>query len=264
MTALKCVNQLEKDVAVKTRRNAPLIIGMIMISLVFYLADYLLFKNIRDTVYYTIQDIAFLPIQVLLVTLILERLLTRREKEEMLKKLNMVIGVFFSEVGTGLIQNFGHFDTGFDKVRRELIVNPSWDEKKFIRVKKEVGALPVSIDSRNGNLNSLKDFLLANRDFLLSMMENPNLIENESFSRLLLAVFHVTDELSYRNELGHLSPADSEHLSHDIKRAYVILITEWLSHMNHLRKTFPFLYSLAVRMNPFDPDAAPQVKPASS
>jgi hypothetical protein len=246
----------------KKTANLLLIAGLIALSALFYFLNYFLFKNLRDTVFYTIQDIAFLPLQVLLVSLILDGLLTRRQREDMLKKLNMVIGVFFGEVGTGLIQHFAHFDGNFEKVRGGLIVTAAWDEKAYARAKKEAGNIPFQIDSRSGNLNSLKDFLMANRDFLLGLMENPNLIENETFSQLLLAVFHVTDELSYRNELGKLSLADYEHLSLDIRRAYTILITEWLSYMNHLRKSFPYLYSLAVRMNPFNPEASPQIRNA--
>jgi len=42
------------------------------------------------------------PIQVLLVMLLLDRLMQKKEKEALPKKMNMTIGVFFSEVGTGL------------------------------------------------------------------------------------------------------------------------------------------------------------------
>ena len=45
-----------------------------------------------------------------------------------------------------------------------------------------------------------------------------------------------------------------------MKRAYVLLIREWLDYMSHLRTDYPYLYSLAVRTNPFDPEASPEVK----
>lgn len=243
----------------KINRNVVLITSLVVVSVFFYLLDYFIFHNVRDFVFFTIQDIAFLPIQVLLVSLVLERLLARREKEDMMHKLNMVIGVFFGEVGTSLIQQFSHFDNGFEELRGKLLVDSGWNEKAYKTAKKSLAAENYKIDSRSGNLNNLKDFLMTNRNFLLSLMENPNLLENESFSKLLLSVFHVTDELSYRNELGHLSLTDLDHLSNDIKRAYVLLIGEWLNYMNHLRKSFPYLYSLAVRMNPFNPDASPEI-----
>lgn len=57
----------------------------------------LFFRDPHHIFLYLIGDIAFVFIEVLLVTLIIHQLLSRREKQAMLKKLNMVIGAFFSE-----------------------------------------------------------------------------------------------------------------------------------------------------------------------
>jgi hypothetical protein len=48
---------------------------------------------------YLVSDIAFLPVEVLLVTMIIHRLLEDNEKKARLDKLNMVIETFFSEMG---------------------------------------------------------------------------------------------------------------------------------------------------------------------
>ena len=53
-----------------------------------------------------------------------------------------------------------------------------------------------------------------------------------------------------------MTPGDREHLAGDIERAYVALIAEWLDYMQHLQKHYPFLFSLALRTNPFDPEAS--------
>ena len=106
----------------------------------------------------------------------------------------------------------------------------------------------------------LKNFLTGKRSFLLGLLENPNLLEHESFTDLLWAVFHLTEELNSRADTTGLPDTDYEHLSGDIKRAYVLLISEWLSYMKHLKVDYPYLFSLAVRTNPFDPDALPEVK----
>ena len=39
-----------------------------------------------------------------------------------------------------------------------------------------------------------------------------------------------------------------------------MLIIEWLAYMKHLKESYPYLFSLAVRTNPFDPAASPEVK----
>ena len=42
----------------------------------------------------------------------------------------------------------------------------------------------------------------------------------------------------------------------DMNRAYRLLLLEWLEHMNHLQEDYPYLFSLAVRTNPFNPEAS--------
>ena len=53
--------------------------------------------------------------------------------------------------------------------------------------------------------------------------------------------------------------ADIAHLAGDMTRAYKLLVFEWLLYMRHLQKNYPYLFSLAVRMNPFDTNASPVI-----
>lgn len=94
---------------------------------------------------------------------------------------------------------------------------------------------------------------------MLTLMENPNLLEHAAFTDLLWAVFHLIEELQARQSLERLPESDLDHLSGDLKRVVNHLLTEWLSYMWHLRTEYPYLYSLAVRMNPMNPDARPEV-----
>jgi len=76
----------------------------------------------------------------------------------------------------------------------------------------------------------------------------------------LWAVTHLTEELSLRKDLSKCTDSDLGHLQGDMKRAYVILVYEWLEYMEHLKNKYPYLFSLAVRMNPFDPNASIEIK----
>lgn len=235
-------------------------IALIALSAVLYLVQIEIFHTPSDTFFYLFQDLAFVPIEVLVVTLIINRLLSIREKRSMLKKMNMVIGAFFSEVGTGLLKFFSDFDLSYEEIRKNLIVTGNWPDKEFINKKKYLKNYEYRIESKKGDLESLKRFLIEKRSFLLALLENPNLLEHESFTELLWAVFHLTEELACRDGLGRLSDADYEHLSNDIKRAYTLLITEWLEYMKHLKNDYPYLFSLAVRTNPFDPNASAEIQ----
>jgi hypothetical protein len=93
--------------------------------------------------------------------------------------------------------------------------------------------------------------LLDKRSFMLRMLENPNLLEHDTFTDMLLAVFHVTEELIARVDFTALPEPDTAHLTGDIKRALRTLLIQWLSHMEHLHSEYPYLYSLEVRRNPF-------------
>jgi len=86
------------------------------------------------------------------------------------------------------------------------------------------------------------------------------LLEHETFTELLRAVFHLTEELEQRNDLRHLSRADYEHLELDTERAYKLLIYEWLQYMEYLMNEYPYLFSLALRTNPFDPSAKVEIE----
>ena len=45
-----------------------------------------------------------------------------------------------------------------------------------------------------------------------------------------------------------------------MQRGYVLLIKEWLAYMAHLKTSYPYLFSLALRTNPFDPFATPEIQ----
>jgi hypothetical protein len=207
-----------------------------------------------------LQDLAFVPIQVLLVTLVLNELLRGRDKRAMMNKMNMVIGVFFSEVGDALLRSFLSLDPQRETLRKELVLTGDWSGRELAAARKRVRGHDCQIEMHKGNLENLKDFLTGERHFLLHLLENPNLLEHESFTNLLWAVFHLTEELTQRKSLKKLPDSDYQHLGGDLKRAYTLLLLEWLSYMEHLQKDYPYLFSLAKRTNPFDPEASPEVK----
>jgi voltage-gated potassium channel len=189
-----------------------------------------------------------------------EAMLARREITSRMEKLNMVIGVFFSEVGITLLDKFCGYDPGFDTVRSELIVTADWSDKHFIKVSKESRKHQYVVSMETVDLQGLKDFLIGKRDFLVRLLENPVLMEHQSFTDLLRAVFHVTEELAYREDFNDVPKADTDHLANDIKRAYHLVVGEWIDYMKYLKNNYPFLFSLAIRTNPFDRKASVVVK----
>lgn len=244
------------------RLNWQVLLGLylIILSATFYFIHYAVFRDAHHIFIYLVGDIAFVFIEVLLVTLIIHRLLNTREKRAMLEKMNMVIGAFFSEVGTELLKRFRYSDPGSGKNAGDFIVTSDWSNQKFSDVMERFETHDFEIEVQRENLAELQSFLLKKRSFLLSLLGNANLLEHESFTDLLWAVFHLTEELAHRQDVKQLSDSDYQHIIGDIKRAYTALVSEWLEYMKHLKDSYPYLFSLAVRTNPFDENASPEVK----
>ena len=189
-----------------------------------------------------------------------ELVLSRREKQLRMKKMNMVIGVFFSEVGAKLIRSFSDSDPHFDEIQKGMIVTEKWSHQDFLTVSEHLKNFQYGIDISRTDLTSLKDFLLGQRDFLVRLLENPILLDHEYFTDLLRAVFHLAEELTYRDDLKQLPNTDQAHIAGDMKRAYHLLVHQWLDYMEYLKVNYPYLFSLAMRTNPFDRQASPIIK----
>jgi hypothetical protein len=230
---------------------------LVLTTVGLYLLHFLIFNDAHHIFIYLLGDIAFLPIEVLFVTLIINQLLGNREKRAKLKKLNMVIGTFFSEAGTELLKLFLTFEKNDKTLKAFVLSDRRWTDKDFLKLLKQLPGFAYDIDIRGGNLPELKVFLTSRRDFLLSLLGNANLLEHDKFTDLLWAVFHLTDELEYRGDFNRLPAADLQHLAQDLRRAFQLLVLEWLAYMRHLKLDYPYLFSLAIRTNPFDSKASP-------
>ncbi len=233
-----------------------LALSLIIMSVLLYLIHYAIFRDPHHIYIYLVGDIAFVPIEVLLVAVIVHQLLSNREKRVRLEKMNMVIGAFFSELGTTMLTFFSDYDPNLDHIRRNLIVANDWSKEEFSRVSKLLKNYGCEIDIEKADLEYIRGFLVQKRDFLLRLLENPILLEHESFTQLLQAVFHLMDELENREELKQLPDSDRKHIAGDIKRAYGLLIVESLNYMKYARDNYPYLFSLAMRTNPFDQSAS--------
>ena len=235
-------------------------LALVILSALVYFSHYLIFRDVHHIFIYLIGDVAFVFIEVLLVTMIIHSLLTEREKRARVKPHALVIGVFFSEVGTELIAKISQADPHLERIRKELIMDGEWSNEDFTAVSKRLKNCDYTIEIKKIDIANLRDYLVRKRDFLLRLLENPNLLEHEVVTGLLQAVFHLTEELTHRNQLIGLPEGDYEHLAEDIKRVYSRLIREWVDYMKHLKDNFPYLFSLAIRTNPFDQSASPIVR----
>lgn len=184
----------------------------------------------------------------------------RREEKIRKEKVNMVLGLFFSEMGNELLKHFVKFDNEVKSLYKNLRVSIKWENQDFNNAYDLLKKHRISINSHKGDLQALLECMQSRSDLLLRLIENPIIQEHENFTELLRAIFHLRDELSHRNNLSELLDSDRKHLEGDISRVYKLLIFEWLRYLRYIKKNYGYLFSLAVRTNPFDPDVTVAVK----
>lgn len=113
-----------------------------------------------------------------------EIMLNNRERLNRINKSNMIIGTFFSEVGTELIIYLSNFDHNIDELREELIIDSQYSKKSFTFLRNILKKYhhEIEIEIEKLELTHLRKFLIQRRDFLLHLLENSNLLEHEYFT----------------------------------------------------------------------------------
>jgi hypothetical protein len=240
-------------------KKHSILILLAVVSTALYLLDYFIVGSARDVASSFLGNLAFLPVYVIFVTLIIEQIMRERERQTIMRKLNMVIGVFFSEVGNRLLRELSAYVVMCDDLRSRLQVTGQWKAVDFRMARAFLTSHEPLIDCSGCDKQRLKDFLVSKRGFLVGLLENQNLLEHEQFSDLLWAVFHLVEELDARQTFDNMPTTDIDHINGDIKRAFGNLSREWVDYMKHLKNDYPYLFSLAVRLNPMLENPDPQV-----
>ncbi len=176
----------------------------------------------------------------------------RREEAFRHQKLNMVTGLFFSEMGNELLKKITLLDPKSGEFSPVLKVTEDWESKDFKNARILVKQNQHTVDSYLGDFLSMSEYLQSKGDLLLNLIANPVVEEHENFTELLRAIFHLRNELLNRSDLSELPEPDRKHLEGDIVRIYKLLIIEWVSYMQYLKSNYGYLFSLATRTNPFD------------
>ena len=236
-----------------------IVLALVVASAAVYTAHYFIFHDAHHIFIYLLGDVAFVPVEVLLVTLVVDRLLASRERRTRPHKMNMVIGTFFSVTGQRLLQLMADLAADQEEISRRLAIDLDWSEHDIRAATAWVEGNEFDMVADPHKLAAVRDFLAQQRDFLVRLLENPVLLEHDTFTDVLWASFHLGDELSARRSLPDSPPSDLAHLAGDAERAYTRLLSAWLHYMLHLKRDYPYLYSFSARTNPLRPEAGAEV-----
>ena len=234
-------------------------VGLLVFFAILMVVHWAIFRDAHDLAFYVLLDAVFLPLQILIVGLVIEQIVSLREKRALAHKLNMVIGAFFSELGSPLLAELLPSMEAAPEISERLHLQASWKKEDFSRASQYARGLTCEIDLDRIDLSALKAHLLGQRQFILRLLENPNLLEHDRFTDLLWAVLHLEEELEARSSLVDMRPADEAHLHVDVRRAFNQLLAEWVLYVSHLQKDYPYLFSLVVRIHPFQHNPSAEV-----
>ncbi len=224
---------------------------MLLLSAAFYYLHFLIFHDAHHIFVYLLGDFAFVFIEVLLVSIIIGHVLNEWEKRSHLKKLTMVIEIFFSEFGKHLLVYLSKHDKNIVRISKYITCEEDCCDLNFKLAFRVVNHYKSNIDIQSVDIKKLGKFMQSKRDFLVGLLQNPTLLEHELFTETLMAVFHITEELAARN-LDKISIEDLNHTKVDIQRAYDRLLKQWLNYMYYTKKHYPYFFLFAMKTNPFD------------
>ena len=241
----------------KKHTKSQLIIGLglVALSIILHYLHIILFKDVHHTMIFLVADIAFVPLEVFFVTMVLDKILEKREKANLMEKLSMLVGLFYTKLGQELLDVLANSDKNIEDIRPKCQVNLETYEMDFKIAKQGMTTHKHRVDIAKIDLIKLKEILDKQEPFLVNMISNPALLEHDTFSDLLLSLFHLREELEMRCINEKQSEMKDYHLDHlriDINRAYRHLSVEWVDYMKHLKEQYPFLYVTAIMRNPYD------------
>ncbi|MHA1490332.1 MAG: hypothetical protein ACTSRI_11845 [Promethearchaeota archaeon] len=104
---------------------------LILLSFILYYLQFLMFHDISHLVDIMFLNLAFLPLNALFITIIVQYLLMKREKNSALKRIYIVIGTFFNEIGNDLVKLLSKSDPACAKIFEKLDIPNDWNEKQF-------------------------------------------------------------------------------------------------------------------------------------
>lgn len=215
---------------------------LIVLSILMFLGHYEIFGQLENTIYYSLMSLSFIPINILAVTLVFEKLIERRARLERVSKLNMLVGLFFSDIGFILLKLIV---VGDEKIR---FLGLDFNDLKTSREK--LNGHNHQVDFEKINYTELKELVIESREILTSLISNENILEHQTFADLLMSLMHLRDEIIFSDH-RELSKDDFIHLKGDLTRVYKNLTFDWVNYLTHLKIYYPYQYSGAIKFNPF-------------
>ncbi len=231
-------------------RDLMIGISLLMVSAALYSAHYTFFHDSHFIFAYLLEHLSFMPVSAFIMTAVVGQILKTRDKKKKKDKMSVLISAFYSRSGNDLLKMISKMNNNSKDVA-DVFLPENMKQLKAEVIINKIKSAGIALDINESNLNLLKERLNQDIDFYFNVIQDENLLEHEAFTDIIWAAIHLQQELTKRDSLKELYDKDKEHLIGDIERLYNNLISVWPTYLLHLKKDYPFLYSLVIRDNPF-------------
>lgn len=202
-----------------------------ILSACIYGLQIILFHDLRNTEFYILQDLAFIPISIAITTVVVGNIMDNRSKKEAAEKASMLRSVFFTDIGNTLMKRlYDVSDTGMLKCI---------DEDKNCTD-------TIHVHTDKDTYEFIRQFLKEKQQDLMTLSGNNDLMDQDDFTQLLGGLFHLLDEFALRGSYDQLKEEDIHHMNDDFSKVLALLRVNMATNAEFQQKHFPNFYQKAV------------------
>lgn len=222
---------------------------LIGLSLMLHALHFFIFRDIHHIMIFLLADIAFVPLEVFFVSMVLDNMLEKRELQQTLKKINMIVGLFYQELGNKLLSIIVLGDAETNP--KDINIDLNWEEEQYKLLESEFIHRSYVLDINKIDLEQIEDLIGNYQQLVTNIITNPVIHEHELFTDVIMSIFHLSEELKQR-PLNRREEHDIHHIKADLERVYKNLSLNWVDYLRYLQTEYPYLFLSAITNNPFD------------
>lgn len=228
-----------------------LICLLLVISACLYILHYIIFRDLHHLAIFFLHELAFLPLEAIIVTLGLDGLIERTNEDARKSKLSIIETLFFNESGGNMLRYLISFDEHADRLRTVMDVCENWKDADFRQAQKGLKQYSFHLDVDKIDFFGLHYHLNERQDYYREILENPALTQSNEFTGMIMNIYLLWEELDCRTDLYQLASDEKAYLGKLIEEIYEELTSYWLDNAyNHSIHNRPRLHRL-IENNPF-------------
>lgn len=228
-----------------------LILLLLCASALLYAIHYLIFRDLHHLAIFGLHELAFVPLEVILVTLGLDQLVEKTHREEARSKVSIIETLYFNESGGTMLRYLTSFDPDAARLRELLQVTEDWHSSDFRQAIRQLKSYPFLLDLDRIDFFGLHYHLSQRHEYYRSMLENPALTQSEAFTEMIMKIYLLWEELDGRTNLYQLPENDRSYLAELLHEIYRELTEYWLDNVYNHSIHNRFRLHRAIESNPF-------------